>query len=171
MPRVCGMMVAPTGTSAWRRLLSVIVRPREANIARITSADRLVAHERRTPITAAIACAGQIVVGGPEATAHDDGVGVGEQTAQLHDDPLDVVADLDLDERVDAVRRELAADPRRVRIDDLAEQQLGPDGEDVTTHGGSASLGRVWITRRCPPPVSTRRSAASAGRPTGTGHR
>ncbi len=50
----------------------------------------------------------------------------------------DVVADLDLHERVDAVRGELAADPGRVRVDDLPEQQLGADRDDVT-----AQVGRI----------------------------
>jgi hypothetical protein len=45
---------------------------------------------------------------------------------QLYDDPIDVVADLDLGERVDAVRRELAADPRRVGIDDLPSSSSVP---------------------------------------------
>ena len=49
--------------------------------------------------------AGEIVVGRPEPAAHDDRIGGLEQPPQLHFDPTDVVADLHLDERVDAARR------------------------------------------------------------------
>ena len=55
--------------------------------------------------------------------------------AQRGDDAAEVVADLDLEQRVDAAERQLLADPRRVGVDDLAEQQLGADGQDVTSHG------------------------------------
>ena len=77
---------------------------------------------------------GQVVVGGSETAAHDDGVGLGQAPFELEHDPVDVVADLDLHERVDPVGGEFPADPRRVRVDDLAEQQLGPHGHHVTTH-------------------------------------
>jgi len=40
--------------------------------------------------------------------------------------------------RVDARQRELLADPRRIRVDDLAQQQLGPDGNDLAAHGGAS---------------------------------
>ena len=53
-PRVCGMTVAPTGTSAWRRLFSGIVRPRAANSSRITAAIAG-SGTRSTPIRAAMA--------------------------------------------------------------------------------------------------------------------
>ena len=53
---------------------------------------------------------------------------------QRLDDAVEVVADLGLEVRVDAGQRELLADPRRVGVDDLAEQQLGADGDDFTAH-------------------------------------
>jgi hypothetical protein len=45
-----------------------------------------------------------------------------------------VVADLGLEQAVDAAGGQLLADPRGVRVDDLAEQQLGTDGQDVAAH-------------------------------------
>ena len=133
VPRVCGMTVAPTGTSAWRRLLSGIRRPRLANSSRITSAtassgSRVVAHDGGDRL------AGEVVVGGAEAAAHDDRVGLVEESAELVDDAADVVADLHLHEGVDAVRGELLTHPGRVRVDDLPEQELGADRQDVATH-------------------------------------
>ena len=75
------------------------------------------------------------VVGGrTEATADDDGVRAGEQILEGGDHPRQVVADLAVLERVDAHRRELLADPRAVRVDDLAEEQLGADRQNVTPH-------------------------------------
>ena len=45
-----------------------------------------------------------------------------------------VVADRAVLVGVDARRRELLADPRTVRVDDLAEQQLGTDRENLASH-------------------------------------
>ena len=50
------------------------------------------------------------------------------------DHPAEVVADLAVLHRVDADGRELLTDPRGVRVDDLAEQQLGADRQDVSSH-------------------------------------
>ena len=72
--------------------------------------------------------AGQVVVGRAEPATDQHGVGVGEQVAEHALDPGCVVADLHLEVRGDAVGRQLLADPRRVGVDDLSEQQLGADG-------------------------------------------
>ena len=53
------------------------------------------------------------------------------------DHPAEVVADLAVLHRVDPDRSELLADPRGVGVDDLAEQQLGADREDVSSHSWS----------------------------------
>ena len=45
--------------------------------------------------------------------------------------------------RVDARRRELLADPGAVRVDDLAEQQLRPDRENLTSHRADYDVGRA----------------------------
>ena len=50
------------------------------------------------------------------------------------DDALVVVAHLGLAQVLDAVQGQLLADPRGVRVDDLAEQQLGADGDDLAAH-------------------------------------
>ena len=84
-----------------------------------------------------LAC--DVVLGRPEAAAHDDGVAASQRRAQGEHDALPVVADLGLEVRVDADHRQVLTDPRRVRVDDLAEEQLGADGDDFTPHGAGAS--------------------------------
>src|SRR4029079_15894512 len=75
------------------------------------------------------------VVGrGPEPTADDDGVGAAEQLAQALHHAVEVVADLAVLTGVDARHRQLLADPGAVGVDDLAEQEVGADGQDVTPH-------------------------------------
>ena len=78
---------------------------------------------------------GDVVLGGAEASAHDHGIAAIEC---LRDDRLDaigVVAHLGLEVRVDADERQLLPDVGRIGVDDLAEQQLGTDGDDFTPHG------------------------------------
>ena len=113
-------------------------RPREANISRDHVGDGVVldqldTHHRGDRL------AGQVVVGRAEAAAHDHGVGVGQRAAQHRLDATQVVADLHLQQRVDAVGSEVLAEPRAVGVDDLPEQQLGADGDDVTAHLQSPS--------------------------------
>src|SRR4029077_4027926 len=83
---------------------------------------------------------GDVVVGGPEAAAHEDGVGSGEGGPQPVHDAGVVVAHLGLEQAVDAVGGQLLADPGRVRVHDLAEQELGADGQDVATHTHGAAM-------------------------------
>ena len=78
--------------------------------------------------------AGHVVGRRAEPTAHDHRVGTIEQLADALHHAVEVVAHLAVLVRVDADGGELLADPRAVRVDDLAEQQLGADGEDVTPH-------------------------------------
>ena len=108
--------------------------------------DRLVAHEPHVhDLGDRLAC--DIVLGRAEAAAHDDGVTARQRGANGEHDALVVVADLGLEERVDARQRETLADPRRVGVDDLAEEQLGADGDDLTSHGRHASR-RAGTARR-----------------------
>src|SRR4029077_5116449 len=67
----------------------------------------------------------------------------------------EVVADLAVLARVDARQRELLADPRAVRVDDLAEQQLGTDGEDVTPHGRPSARPSRTAESRAPTAATT----------------
>ena len=76
----CGsaMAVAPSGTSAWRRLLAGMRRPRAANRSRMRSAasssvTRRDAHDRGDGV------AGDVVLRRPQAAAHDHGVGPAER--------------------------------------------------------------------------------------------
>ncbi len=114
-----------------------------------------------TPITSAIASRVTSSGVGPEAAAHDDRVGAFEQLAQALHHALEVVAHLAVLAGVDARRRELLADPRAVGVDDLAEQQLGADGEHVTPH-------RAHPSRR--PSGRTRARALAADDDVETGH-
>ena len=78
--RAARQRCAPSGTSAWRRLLAGMSRPRLPNMARIrstTSASRT----RSTPITSAMRVAGDVVLGRPEPAAHDHRVGAVERDA------------------------------------------------------------------------------------------
>ncbi len=86
---------------------------------------------------------GHVVGGGPETAADDHGVGPIQQLLDALHHACEVVAHLAVLARVDPHRGELLTDPGTVRVDDLAEQQLGADGEDVTPHGWPASLS--WI--------------------------
>ena len=78
--------------------------------------------------------AGDVVLGRPQPAAADDGVASGQGLADGGDDPGLVVADLDLEVGVDAGQGQLLADPGRVGVDHLAEQQLGADGQDLAAH-------------------------------------
>ena len=84
--------------------------------------------------------AGEVVVSRSETTAHDHRIGVRERRTEHRFDATEVVADLHLQQRVDAVGGELLAEPRAVGVDDLTEQQLGADGDDVTPHWPSPSV-------------------------------
>ena len=75
-----------------------------------------------------------VVVGGPQPTAHDDGIGIAQYRSQRSHDPRLVVAHLHLQTRVEPGSCELLAQPRGIGVDYLPEQQLGADGNDVTAH-------------------------------------
>ena len=76
-----------------------------------------------------------VVLGSAQATATNDGVSTLERRPQGRDDPRVVVAHLGLLETRDPHRRQLLTDPGRICIYDLAEQELGPDGQDLAVHG------------------------------------
>jgi hypothetical protein len=81
----------------------------------------------------------QIVLRRAETATADDCVVAIERLGDRRNDAVEVVAHLDLSVAVDPRRRELLADPRRVRIDDLAEQQFGPDRNHLGAHPGRLS--------------------------------
>ena len=89
---------------------------RRDHLHEVVAPAQLDAHELRDRV------AGEVVLGRAEPAAHDHRVGPLEQVAQRRDDPRLVVADRAVLVGVDPRRRELLADPRTVRIDDLAEQ-------------------------------------------------
>ena len=68
VPRVCGMTVAPTGTSAWRRLFSGIRRPRDGEQLADHVGDGVVGHELDAHHLGD-RVAGEVVVGRPEPAA------------------------------------------------------------------------------------------------------
>jgi hypothetical protein len=84
---------------------------------------------------------GDVVLRRTEASAHDDGVAAGEGRTEGKHDAGEVVADRSLEMAVQAGSRQLLADVGGIRIDDLTEQQLGPDGDDLSTHEASGGDG------------------------------
>ena len=94
---------------------------------------------------------------GPEPAAADHGVAAIERDADRLDDPVDVVADLRLEVGVDACESQLLTDPRRVGVDDLAQQELGADGDHFTAHPreatGAANPGRSSRHRTASTPL------------------
>ena len=78
-----------------------------------------------------------VVLRRPEAAARDHRVAARKADADALDHALEVVADLGLKMRVDADERQLLADPARIGVDDLAEQQLGADRDDFAAHDAS----------------------------------
>ena len=79
-----------------------------------------------------------VVLRRAEAAAADHGVAALEGEPDAPDHALEVVADFGLEMGVDAGEREPFADPARIGVDDLAEQQLGPDRHDLAPHDASA---------------------------------
>jgi hypothetical protein len=75
-----------------------------------------------------------VVLGGPEAPADDHAVGARQRGAQRAHDPGVIVADGLVEVRVHARRGHLLAEPHRVGVGDLAEQQLRADGDDLDPH-------------------------------------
>ena len=75
-----------------------------------------------------------VVLCRPEPTADYNGVRAGKGGSQREHDALEVVADLGLEVTVDPRAGELLADPAGIRVDDLAEEQLGSDRQDFSPH-------------------------------------
>ena len=75
-----------------------------------------------------------VVLGRPEPAAQDHRIAALERETDRGDDPPEIVADLGLEVRIDAGERQLLADPGRIAVDDLAEQQLGADRDHLATH-------------------------------------
>ena len=105
--------------------------------------------------------AGDVVLGGAEPPADDHRVAAREREAEARHDAFVVVADLGLEVRVDAREREPLAEPGRVRIDDLTEQQLGADRHHLAAHHGPVR-GKGECPRR--PALSAREDAHRKGR-------
>ena len=101
-----------------------------------------------------------VVLRRPEAAAHDDAVRSGQRSTEGEDDPAVVVPDGLVEVGVDPRGRQLLAEPRAVRVGNLAEQQLGPDRHDLDPHRPAA----VLIARRSPPAGPSARQAGIAGR-------
>jgi len=77
---------------------------------------------------------GQVVVRRPETSRDDDGVRDRQRVAQRCRDDVDLVPDDDAAAHVDAGIGQPPAEPGGVAVDDVAEQQLGADGQQVDPH-------------------------------------
>ena len=78
-----------------------------------------------------------VVLRGAETATADHRVRALQRLPNARFHAGEVVADLDLEVRVDAGQCQLLTDPGRIAIDDDAEQKLGADGDDFTAHGES----------------------------------
>ena len=133
MPSGFGSGSPPSGTSAWRRLFCGMSRSRARNIVRDVLGELHAPHQRHAH-QLGDRVARQIVLGRAEPAADEHRVAALEQVAERLDDARLVVADHAVLVGVDARRRELLADPGAVGVDDLAEQQLGTDRKNFTSH-------------------------------------
>src|SRR5437867_1385431 len=88
----------------------------------------------------------QVVLGRPETPGRHDQVASGERSLERLLGAWEVVADRLHVETIDAEERKPAGKVVGVRIDDLAEQQLGPDGEELSLH-------QKWPESRPGPPI------------------
>jgi hypothetical protein len=83
--------------------------------------------------------AGQVVLGGPQAAGGDDDVGSAQGLAQRCLDAGGIVPHRRLEEQVNARLGQPLGDPAGVGIHDLAQEQLGADGQDLGAHPDATS--------------------------------
>src|SRR5215212_1192249 len=100
---------------------------------------------------------GDVVLGRAQAAGQDDRVGPAEGLADGLGDAFGVVPDHGVAQAVPADVGQALADPGGVGVDDLAEQQLGPDPDDLAAHARSLADG------------PRRRGCYPAGRARGSG--
>ena len=101
VPGICSMGVAPSGTSAWRRLLGAISRPRFLEHLPNMLHDSVTPDQLR-PHDLGDGFAGDVVLGGAQPPAADHGVGAGECQAEAFDHARLVVAHFCLVVRINA---------------------------------------------------------------------
>jgi hypothetical protein len=80
--------------------------------------------------------ASNIVLRRSQPATHDHRIAALEGKTQDADNAPKIVSNLGLKVRVDSVPSKLLAEPTRVRINDLAQQQLGANRNNLTTHNG-----------------------------------
>ncbi len=133
VPVRCGMMVAPSGHVG---LAGVVGRHGAASgleEAGDDVHDGLVADEL-DPHHVGNGLAGDVILRGPEPAADDDAVAAGQRGAEGQRDPLVVVAHRLMEMRGHAGRGQPVAQPRRVGVGNLSEQELGADSHDLDSH-------------------------------------
>ena len=107
----------PRGGKATPQLGGVILG--EPHLAACGGADRL---------------PGEVVLGGADPSGDDHGVRPFQRLADGRGDPVDVVAHRYLNVGVESGVGQRPADEGGIAVDDLAKQQLGPDGDDLDDH-------------------------------------
>ena len=132
-PASAGITVAPTGTIAWRRLLSAIGRPQLGEQVADHVGDGVVEHAARRPSRRRSPRGSRRRASDRARRRRSRRRRRRASSAAPRCRPT-LSPTLTCSQRGDAVGRQLLADPRRVGVDDLAEQQLGADGHDVTSH-------------------------------------
>ena len=125
----------PRGRRPARRLLAGMSPAARRRTWPGCSSTRSGSRTSSTPMTSAMRLAGDVVLGRAEAAAHDhrvaagQGAGAARPTMRSRLSPTFVWKWESM-----PAERELLADPGRVGVDDLPEQQLGADGHDFTAH-------------------------------------
>ena len=76
----------------------------------------------------------EVVLGGAEAAGHDDDVGAAEGDLDGVDEALEVVADGGVEVEVEADGGQAGGDVLGVGVEDLAQEDLGADGDDLGLH-------------------------------------
>ena len=79
----------------------------------------------------------QVVLGRPETAGGDHQVAAGERSLECLLGPAQVVADGLHMEAIDAQKRQAAGEVIGVGVDDLTQQELGPDRQKLGFHEGN----------------------------------
>ena len=127
------MMVAPAGTSAWRSLLADMARPRVWKNPAMTSTI-VWSRTSSTPMTSAMASRVMSSWVGPRPPQTMIPSLRASAVRKASIDALVVVAHRLVEVRGHPGRGQVVAQPGRVGVGDLAEQQLGADRHDLDPH-------------------------------------
>ena len=90
-----------------------------------------------------------VVLGGAQPSAHNDGVAAGEGRSKSQHNSLVIVTHVLVKVRGDSIRGQLLAQPLRVGVGDLPEQQLCTDRNYFNSHSPRPSCRQRSSAIRC----------------------